>query len=304
LLQIPGYHDFLPIHQGRQYAVFRVREESTGSLRIIKWVQPGPHAAHATAALRHEHEMLRGLAIPGVVRPIKLEEVEGILALVLEDAGPFDLEQHLGQEPLKTELLRLMGQEPPERDLEGAIAEESAAVSRLLRGRTREELLAAPSMQDSRLLAVMRLMSSIVMAAYFADQLRLFAFFHARMLHLSLEHGHSPYSSHAYVAYAMTLGVATGDYDTGMKLGETGVQLSRRYADPRQESRCLTTFAGGVNHWRAPYRANIPLLRRAMAAGLEGNRVDTFLRHPVRHGRTAHRPGQEHRLHQPLLRDP
>jgi predicted ATPase len=154
--------------------------------------------------------------------------------------------------------LRLIGQEPAEHELERAIAEESAAVHRLLRGRTREELLASPSMQDPRLLACMRLMSSIVMAAYFADQPRLFAFFLARMLHLALEHGHSPYSSHAYVGYALIFGAATGDYDTGMKLGETGVELSQRYADPTQESRCLTTFAGGVAHWRTPHRANIP----------------------------------------------
>src|SRR6185503_14350529 len=87
-----------------QYVVLRAREESTGQSRIIKRIQPGPYAAHAAALLLHEHEMLCGLDIPGVVRPIKLEEVAGILALVLEDAGPFDLEQRLGQEPLETGL--------------------------------------------------------------------------------------------------------------------------------------------------------------------------------------------------------
>ncbi|WNG59932.1 AAA family ATPase [Archangium gephyra] len=167
--------------------------------------------------------------------------------------------------------LRLMGQAPPEHELERAIAEESAAVNELLRGRTREELLAASSMKDPRLLTLMRFMSSVFMATYFADQPWLFTFFQARMLRLSLEHGHSAYSSHAYVAYAMTLEVPTDGDDTGMMLGETGVELSRRYADPRQESRCLTTFAGSVSHWRVPYRLNLPLLRRAMAAGMEGN---------------------------------
>jgi predicted ATPase/signal transduction histidine kinase len=166
--------------------------------------------------------------------------------------------------------LRLLGQEPPEHDLERAFADEAATVNELLRGRTREELLEAPSLQDPRLLALMRFMSSVGMAAWFADRL-LFSFFQARMLRLSLEHGHSSYSAHNYASYAMILGTATGDYDTSMKLGELGVELSRRYADPRQECRCLTTFAGGVNHWRAPYRSSIPLLRRAVAVGLEGN---------------------------------
>ncbi|WP_224366223.1 sensor histidine kinase [Hyalangium versicolor] len=169
--------------------------------------------------------------------------------------------------------LRLMGEAPPESEpeLQRAIAEESTAVSGLLRGRTREALLAAPSTQDARLITLMRLMSSTVMAAYFEDKLRLFAFIQTRMLHLSLEHGHTRHSSHAYLAYAFTLGADTGDYDTGMMLGEIGVELSRRSGDLVQECRCLTTFAGSVNFWRAPYHTNLPLLRRAMAAGLEGN---------------------------------
>ncbi|QSQ19960.1 AAA family ATPase [Pyxidicoccus parkwayensis] len=167
--------------------------------------------------------------------------------------------------------LRLLGEAPPERELEQAISRESAAVGRLMRGRTRDELLAAPPTKDARRLTLMRFMSSVVMAAYFGDQDLLFAWFQARMLHLCLAHGHGPQSSHFYVAYALTLEVATGDYDTAMKLGEVGVELSRRYGDPRQESRALTTFAGSVSHWRAPYRTNVPLLRRAFTAGLEGN---------------------------------
>ncbi|PTL81382.1 ATP-binding sensor histidine kinase [Vitiosangium sp. GDMCC 1.1324] len=167
--------------------------------------------------------------------------------------------------------LRLMGQEPPsERELERAFADEAALVNEKLRGRTREELLGVPSAQDPRFLTLMRFMSSVVMAAWFSNQHLLFAFFQARMIHLSLERGHSPYSAHAYVSYAMVLG-SMGDYDMGMKLGEAGVELSRRYADRKQECRCLLIFAAGVSHWRVPFRTNLPLLRRAVAAGMEGN---------------------------------
>ena len=169
--------------------------------------------------------------------------------------------------------LRMLGEEPPEREpeLERALAEESAAVGRLLQGRTREDLLAAPPMKDPRPLAQMRLMSGVLISAYFADQSRLFAFLQARMLHVALEHGHSSYASIAYVTYALTLGQTTGDYNTWMMLGEVGVELSQRYAEPTQESRSLTLFAGGVSPWRAPYRTTLPLLQRAVAAGLEGN---------------------------------
>jgi serine/threonine protein kinase len=100
-LLLPGYQAWLKIHQGRQYIVFRVREERTGRTRIIKTVQPGPSATRAAALLRHEHRMLSGLELPGVVKPLELREVDEAPALVLEDAGPLDLEQSLGQRPLE-----------------------------------------------------------------------------------------------------------------------------------------------------------------------------------------------------------
>jgi predicted ATPase/signal transduction histidine kinase len=165
--------------------------------------------------------------------------------------------------------LRLLGAELP-RKLEQAFADEAAVVNERLRDRTREELLAGPSTEDPRLIALMRFVSSITMAAWFEDQ-PLFFFLEAWMVHLSLERGHSPYSTHAYVSHGSVLVTTTGNTGIGTMLGEVGVELSRRYGDRKEECRCLQMFAGFLNHWRAPYRTSVPLTRRAIAVGLVGN---------------------------------
>jgi serine/threonine protein kinase len=54
-----------------------------------------PPDATATLRLKQEHELLASLDLPGVVRPIALETVEGRAALTLEDAGAQNLKEWL-----------------------------------------------------------------------------------------------------------------------------------------------------------------------------------------------------------------
>ncbi|WP_158501964.1 AAA family ATPase [Vitiosangium sp. GDMCC 1.1324] len=73
-----------------------------GVSRVLKKPRQGPLAASSLAMLHHEFELLRELkdwGVPGVVRPLALEEVAGDPALVLEDAGPQDLREWLRRNP-------------------------------------------------------------------------------------------------------------------------------------------------------------------------------------------------------------
>src|SRR5262249_19891689 len=56
--------------------------------------------AASAARLRHEYELLTGLDVPGVVRPLRLEDVNGVPELVLEPAGTLDLAARLRLGPL------------------------------------------------------------------------------------------------------------------------------------------------------------------------------------------------------------
>jgi PAS domain S-box-containing protein len=81
------------IHVGARFVVYRAQRE--GAPVVVKTLRPDHRDPKSEARLRQEHALLRGLAVPGVVRPLSLEELDGRPALVLADAGPLDLEQWL-----------------------------------------------------------------------------------------------------------------------------------------------------------------------------------------------------------------
>ncbi|APR78348.1 Sensory box histidine kinase [Minicystis rosea] len=88
------------IHRGRRYSVARVTD-ADGAPRILKLVRSGRRAAQSAALLDHEQEMIEALAsVPGVVRSFGRVEVEGVAALVLEDAGSHNLKDWLRRRPL------------------------------------------------------------------------------------------------------------------------------------------------------------------------------------------------------------
>ncbi|WP_053066884.1 AAA family ATPase [Archangium gephyra] len=164
--------------------------------------------------------------------------------------------------------LRLLDLELPEGpDLPQAFAAELAAVEGNLRGRSFEELLEAPPIEDPEQLASIRLLSEIITVCFFVDP-ALFAFTNVRLVNLTLKHGNTVHAASSYVLYGMRLGWHLGDYESGHAFGRLGVELSLRYDDPRQRSRTLLAFAVSANHWRAPLRTDVPLERQALTAGL------------------------------------
>ncbi|MCY1078861.1 AAA family ATPase [Archangium lansingense] len=169
--------------------------------------------------------------------------------------------------------LRLFGMELPEKqDVPRAFADELAAVKQNLRGRSTQQLLDAPRMEESEQLACARLLSEVSAAVYFFDP-PLYTLLNARAVNLTLRHGNTIYAAPMYATYGMLLGRLEGDYATAFAFGHLGIELSQRYPDPRQEWRTRITVAVSVNHWRAPLRTSVPLYRRCFAAALESGDV-------------------------------
>ncbi|WP_158502098.1 ATP-binding sensor histidine kinase [Vitiosangium sp. GDMCC 1.1324] len=164
--------------------------------------------------------------------------------------------------------LRLFGMALPEKqELPQAIEAELAMAKEYRGDRSLDELLHAPPTEDPDLLACMRLLSELSTVAFFT-QPALFNLINLRVTNLTLRHGNSIYASFSYVVYGAILGTRLGDYASGHALGHLGVELCQRYPDPRQTSKTLVTFTANVNHWKAPLRTSVPLLRQAFAAAL------------------------------------
>ncbi|SEU16203.1 Predicted ATPase [Myxococcus fulvus] len=164
--------------------------------------------------------------------------------------------------------LRLFGVELPEGDATEAFRAELPQVEALWKDRSEEALLSAPRMAAESELGCMRLLMNAGIAAWFSDP-PMFSFIYTRMVGLTLRHGNSVYSAFAYVCFGLVFGESRDDYAAGHPFSHLGMELSRRFDEPREECRVLAAFLFYMRHWREPLRSSIPLLRRGISAGLE-----------------------------------
>ncbi|WP_437735573.1 sensor histidine kinase [Sorangium sp. So ce1335] len=83
---------------------FLLRRQTIDGRTVVQKTVRGRHPPQGTAALLlREHAFLRRLDVPGVERPLALEGTEDAPVLVLEDAGPEDLDRRLARGPLALE---------------------------------------------------------------------------------------------------------------------------------------------------------------------------------------------------------
>ncbi|MBJ6761489.1 AAA family ATPase [Myxococcaceae bacterium JPH2] len=193
----------------------------------------------------------------------RLEQVDLYALQTLASLANADLAQaaHWGQAGLS-----LFGVEFPEHDREAALAAELAAVPGNMRGRSPEELLSAPRMENPEHLARVRLLSEFISAALLLDP-TLFALANTRALNLLLTEGNAPWAPVVYAGHGMVL-ATLGDLEGGNAFGNLGVELARRMGDARMECRALLSLTLHIQHWRAPLRTSLPLMRRATATGM------------------------------------
>jgi predicted ATPase/signal transduction histidine kinase len=168
--------------------------------------------------------------------------------------------------------LALLGIELPDEGIEDAMRVEMAAVRDNLKGRTGEELLEAHRMRGAEALRSARILSNLFATTYINRQ-DLYPFVVARLVNLSLVHGNADESPFAYAAYGVVLESFTDDYATSHVFGRLGAELAERFDNPAQVCRAVGIFGAFVNHWRAPLRTSLPLLRVAVEKGLESGEL-------------------------------
>ena len=85
---------------GDQYVFARGHKRGSDLSVVIKTVLAERlGASQAAGLLRREHEILSTLDSPSIVKPLVLEDVDGLPAMVLEDAGPENLKEWLRRHP-------------------------------------------------------------------------------------------------------------------------------------------------------------------------------------------------------------
>ncbi|MGY3559493.1 PAS domain S-box-containing protein [Bradyrhizobium sp. USDA 4472] len=138
---------------------------------------------------------------------------------------------------------------------------------RRLGSRPIEALIALPAMSDGIWCATMDVLAELLPPALFTDT-NLHCLVIARMANVSLEHGNRGASCFAYVWLGMLLGPRFGDYQSGFRFGQLGVDLVENGGLLGFKARVYLGF-GHVVAWTRHVRTAIPLVRTALEAAQE-----------------------------------
>ncbi|RDJ99094.1 AAA family ATPase [Paraburkholderia lacunae] len=134
-----------------------------------------------------------------------------------------------------------------------------------LAGRTIEELIDLPLMEDPASLATADVLGKLLRPAWFADA-NLASLTICKAVSLSLQRGNCDASCFAYVMFARIAGPRFGDYQAGFRFGQLGYELVEQRGLKRFEAVTYLCFALYVVRWMKHVRFSRALLDRAFEA--------------------------------------
>ncbi|MCX4170264.1 MULTISPECIES: trifunctional serine/threonine-protein kinase/ATP-binding protein/sensor histidine kinase [Paraburkholderia] len=161
--------------------------------------------------------------------------------------------------------LRRVSIEWPPHPTDEEVRREYDRIWSLLAGRTIEELIDLPPMDDPASLGTAGVLSKGFSPALYTDA-NLAALMSCKAVSLSLERGNCDASCFAYVMLGKIAGPRFGDYQAGFRLGQLGYELVERRGLKHLEARTYACFSAFVVRWMKHVRACRDLLRRAFEA--------------------------------------
>ncbi|NEP59104.1 MAG: AAA family ATPase [Symploca sp. SIO2G7] len=172
-------------------------------------------------------------------------------------------------------VLKLLGVKFPAKPNKWDIWRGLLATKLALAGKKIEDLVNLPPMRQPNKLAAMRILSSVISAAYFAmpELMPLIVF---KQVNLSIKYGNAALSASAYGSYGLILCDFAGDIDTGYRFGQLALSLLSQVNANNATNIAAPTKAktwANVNFFVKPWKEHLnftlqPLLE-AYTAGLE-----------------------------------
>lgn len=130
------------------------------------------------------------------------------------------------------------------------------------------ELIDAPKMINSEIIACMKLLENLTGPTYFTNQ-DLCALGSLKMVNLSIEHGNSEHSAHGYAYWGAMGAPRLVDYKAGYEWGQLGMKLAEQFNNASLSCKVLDIFGGHINPWRSHLKKGILILRNGYQIGVE-----------------------------------
>ncbi|WP_235526504.1 hybrid sensor histidine kinase/response regulator [Nostoc piscinale] len=176
---------------------------------------------------------------------------------------------------LGLQVLEMLGvklnQAPTDLDIQQAIQE----TTNYLAGKQIKDLINSPTITDPHKLAAMRLIASLVPAAYQSAP-KLFILMACKQVNLSIQYGNMPFSASGFADFGVVFSGLCQDIDAAYQVGQLALNLLENLDTYEVKSQVLFKVATFIIHWKHHVKDTLPLLEAAYFSGLEaGDLVHT-----------------------------
>ncbi len=193
----------------------------------------------------------------------------------VEQAAVYDLKVRLhtvqGEYPQAVNnaltCLRLFGIDLPAHPSWEEVEAEYRTIWRNLNGRSIETLIDLPQMTDPELQAAMQVFSILAEVSWFTD-FHFYCMLVCRMVNISMQHGMSGPSAHAYACLGSMLGPSFHRYREGYRLGRLACDLVERHGFTAYQIKVYHDVAN-VSIWTQPIASAIELRREVTRIATE-----------------------------------
>jgi len=169
---------------------------------------------------------------------------------------------------LSFETLRLLGTYYPENVQPADIQTALESIHQLLAGRTVEELLNLPPMEDAQKIQTLKLIANMLHSIYFVAP-QYYPLLAVTFVDLSVKFGNASESIIGYVLYGFVLCAMENDYERGYEFGVLAGKLLQKTGNKEFKAKTILIFNNLVAHWKQHVNLGIPLLREGHLVGLE-----------------------------------
>jgi PAS domain S-box-containing protein len=163
--------------------------------------------------------------------------------------------------------LRLLGIDIPAHPTWEQVQAEYETFWQTLNGRPIESLIDLPLMTDPELQAAMQVFSVLTPPAYFTD-FHLYCLQLCRMVKVSIQHGTSGASAHAYAFWGVVLGRVFHRYGEGYRFAKLACDLVEKHGFIASQAKVYVSM-GAVAVWTQPIATAIDFTRTAFRAAIE-----------------------------------
>jgi predicted ATPase len=165
-------------------------------------------------------------------------------------------------------VLKGLGENFPSRYAKVHMKNEIRTVKKLLKGKSDEQLLRLPIVENKEKLAAMSILQLLYLNALVARP-DFAPFVALKVLKLTLQYGLSVFASTAFSTYGMLLVGVLGEIDDAFRYGELALALLERFEAIEYLPRVYAAFYGCIYPWKKPIRGTFKPLLRAHHVGMQ-----------------------------------